>query len=360
MGLLSWLTGKKPADAEPEKPASADPAEAKRDLETFRAMVESRNGAARVDGARALLERWRAGDGEAATILVDRLPALLEDSEPTVRQVALGCVRLMRKPENLEKYASDVLAALADKAAPVRTAAVWAAIRLPGEVGRTQVRALLTAGDEPLRFDAATALAEVGDSAALPVLCEQLREGHRRQEALSSLMSLGDKAALPALVELWESEEEIGDFDRTMLAAALVRFGDERGAAHLAERAGTAADDRPVAVEWAGRLGVRDAIPALLQLVDQEADPARGAALRALGRLKAEGVEELLLRTAQDADLADDLRMDAAEGLAELGTDRALATLRDLSAQQDDVGALCRDLLGEIAAAAAAQAHRDD
>jgi HEAT repeat protein len=172
-------------------------------------------------------------------------------------------------------------------------------------------------------------------------------------------MALGDASALPKLVELWEAESEgddLGEFDRTLLAAALVRFKDARGAAWLAERVGTDGDDRPVAVEWAGRLGVKEAIPALQELAAEEGDPARGAALRALGRLKAEGAEELLLGLAEDAELSDDLRMDAAEGLAELGTEPALAALRDLGNAQDELAAVCRELLGELAAAEAARA----
>ena len=278
MGLLSWLTGKKPAEAgkadeEPEGGRPAPEAErsglAAQDLETLGRALESRNGAARIDASRALLERWRHGDSEAATFLVERLAPLLEDAEPTVRQVALAGVRLMRKPENLAKHASAVLALLADKAGPVRSAAIWAAVKLPGEVARTQVKALLTGADEAHRFEAATALAEIGDPAALPILVDVLHEGYRRQEALSSLMTLGDPAALAPLGALWESEEAegIGQFDRTALAAALARFGDARGAAHLAERAAATGDDRPIAVEWTGRLGVKEAIPALIGLL---------------------------------------------------------------------------------------------
>ena len=374
MGLLSWLSGKKAADADGARDAAAgdsdaaagksapqgeDAAEAAglqaEQLDVLKRAIESRNGAARIDAARALLERWQRGDGEAATLLVDRVPALLEDEEPAARQLGLAAVSLMRKPENLQKHTSAVLALLADKSGAVRTAAVRAAIKLPGDVARAQVRAVLTGTDEPMRFDAATGLAQVQDSAALPALVEALHEGIRRQEALSALMSLGDAAALPPLGELWESDEaeRIGEFDRTMLAAAMARFGDERGAAHLAERAATPGDDRPVAVEWAGRLGVKQAIPALEELSEEEGEPARGAALRALGRLKADGAEARLLKVSNDADLADDLRMDAAEGLAEIGSDAALAALRDLSTAEGELGEVCRDLLAELAAAAA-------
>jgi HEAT repeat protein len=107
-------------------------------------------------------------------------------------------------------------------------------------------------------------------------------------------------------------------------------------------------DDCPIAAEWAGRLGVQQAVPALVDLADAEGDPARGAALRALGRLKAPGAEERLAAILDDAEASPDLRMDAAEGLAELG---ALARLEPLATSDDELGALCRDLLLEAKAA---------
>jgi HEAT repeat protein len=255
---------------------------------------------------------------------------------------------MLRKPENLEKNASGVLALLADPVAQVRTAAVWAALRLPGDTARQQVRALLSSAEEPMRFAAACALSDVQDAAALPELIAALREEHRRQEALSALMSLGDPGALPHIAALFE-EESLGEFDRTLVAAALARFGDARGGAHLVERIEHDSDDRPVAAEWAGRLGVQDAISALTELADEEGDPAQGAAMRALGRLHAPGAEERLLRVAGSEDTAEDLRMDAAEGLAELGTQPALELLKKLAAQEPgELAQLCQELLLEV------------
>lgn len=351
MGLLSWLKGK------PAPEPSAPEPEPLEDLEVLGMALQSSDGAARVDAARALLERWRHGDAHAATALAGQVEALLDDPEPQARVAGLNAVRLMRKPENLEKHTSAVLARLADKASPVRTAAVWTAVKLPGEVARAQVRAVLQANDEPLRFDAATALAQNGDAAGLPQLVAALRDSYRRQEALSAIMSLGDAAALPHLVEMWGADDDegeaIGDFDRTMLAAALARLGDGRGAQHLSERVAVECDDRPVAVEWVGRLGIQDAVPALEALAEQEGDAARGAALRALGRLRAPGAEERLLAMARDAEAADDLRMDAAEGLAEIGSEPALAALRDLGGGEGELAELARELLAEVAAARA-------
>src|SRR5207245_609186 len=79
-------------------------------------------------------------------------------------------------------------------------------------------------------------------------------------------------------------DEGLGEFDRTLVAAAMARFGDERGAAHLVERIEADHDDRPIAAEWAGRLGVQQAADALAELADEEGDPARGAAMRARAR----------------------------------------------------------------------------
>ena len=359
MGLFSSLFGGKkaaePAPEEPEVDAEVDADAAPGvSLDELREALDSREGALRVDASRALLERWRGGDPQAAEVLAPRLADLLDDSEPLVRLAALSGVRLLRKPENLEKCASGTLALLADNAAQVRTTAVWAAIRLPGAAARHQIRALLAATEEPMRFAAACALADVGDAAALPELTAALRDDHRRQEAISALMSLGDAAALPEIGQLFE-EESLGDFDRTLVAAALARFGDARGRAHLVERIESASDDRPIAAEWAGRLGVQDAIAALSELADDEGDPARGAALRALGRLRAPGAEERLLSVAADTEAADDLRMDAAVGLAELGTPAGVDLLRKLAAEPpSELSQLCRELLAEVAANEAA------
>ena len=360
MGFLSSLFGKKAAaqpEAAPEDEVSEETQPGVPTAELAQGLDE-REGAVRVDAARALIERWRTGDGQAAEVIAPRLEELLDDDEALVRLAALSGVRLLRKPENLERCASGVLALLADPVAQVRTAAIWAAIRLPGDAARTQVRALLKSTEEPMRFAAACALSDVRDAAALPELQEALRDGHRRQEALSAIMSLGDAAALPAIGALFE-DEGLGEFDRTLVAAALARFGDERGALHLTERISSESDDRPIAAEWAGRLGVQQAVPALSELADAEGDLARGAAMRALGRLRAPGAEERLLNLAGDADEAEDLRMDAAEGLAELGTPPALELLKSIAdGEPDDLSKLCKELLAEIALnqAAAAQA----
>jgi HEAT repeat protein len=346
MGLFSSLFGSKPREAEPsEESAPGVP------LDELGSDLGSHDGGLRVDAVRALIERWRAGDLQAAEIIAPRLPEFLGDSEPLARIAALSGVRLLRKPENLEKCASGTMALLADAVPQVRTAAVWASLRLPGDSARTQVRKLLDSTEETMRFAAACALSDVGDSAALSELTIALHDDHRRQEALSALMSLGDAAALPEIARLFE-DESLGEFDRTLVAAAMARFGDARGGAHLVERIEKSGDDRPIAAEWAGRLGVQDAVAALNELAELVDDPARGAAMRALGRLRAPGAEERLLEVAGSDDFADDLRMDAAEGLAELDTPKALELLKKLAEDDSsELSQLCRELLAEVAAA---------
>lgn len=346
MGLFSSIFGKKAPEAAPppeEEPFAAD---------DLRAALEDGDGAARVDAARELLDRWRNGDLAAAEVLAPRLADLLGDAEPLVRIAALQGVRMLRKPENLAACESGVIALLADPVPQVRAAAVWAAIRIPGDAARTQVRAALQSEEETMRFSAACALADVHDSAALPELTAALRDDHRRQEALSALMSLGDAGALPEIARLSE-DESLGEFDRTLTAAAMARFGDAQGGAHLVSRIEAGADDTPIAAEWAGRLGVQDAVGALTQLAETDGDPAQGAAIRALGRLRAEGAEARLLGLAGDPHAPEDLRMDAAEGLAELGTEPALELLRKLAAgDPSELTQLCQELLVEVQAGA--------
>jgi HEAT repeat protein len=377
MGLLSWLTGSKNKESDSASAPDADAAGSASDpagatavagaiesgstaqddestpgipLESLRDALSSRDGARRVDAARALLERWRSGDGGAAQALAPQLDQLLQDGEPQVRVTALSATRLLRKPENQEKVTPHVVALLADDAAQVRTAAIWAAAKLPGQVARTQVKAVLSSEEEPMRFAAACALADLKDSSSLAVLTASLDEEFRRQEALSALLALGDKDALPAVAALFE-EERLGQFDRTLTAAVLARLGDPRGEAHLIERIDESGDDRPIAAEWAGRLGLQGAAEALTALAQEEGDPARGAALRALGRLKAPGAAVRLLELAGDPQQAEDLRMDAAEGLAELGSAEATSLLEKLARSTDaELAQLCKELLAELAA----------
>jgi HEAT repeat protein len=199
-----------------------------------------------------------------------------------------------------------------------------------------------------MRFAAACALSDAQDASALPELVAALKQDHRRQEALSALMSLGDAAAAGPVGALFD-DESLGEFDRTLVAATLARFGDARGAEHLVARLEESGDDRPVAAEWAGRLGVHAAVPALTELAEAEGDPARGAAIRALGRLKAPGAEERLLALLRSTEEAEDLRMDAAEGLAELGTPQAIEALQGVGGEaSSELSGLCQELLLEI------------
>ena len=85
-------------------------------------------------------------------------------------------------------------------------------------------------------------------------------------------------------------------------------------------------------------------------LAEDDGDPGQGAAIRALGRLKAPGAEERLLRIAGDDQAPEDLRMDAAEGLAELQTPAALELLQKLaSAETSELSQVCQELLLELA-----------
>jgi HEAT repeat protein len=68
-----------------------------------------------------------------------------------------------------------------------------------------------------------------------------------------------------------------------------------------------------------------------------------------LGRLGATGAEERLLAIATSAEEPEDLRMDAAEGLAEIGSPAAIAVLRGLADEPGDLGPLSKELLAEIA-----------
>ena len=51
--------------------------------------------------------------------------------------------------------------------------------------------------------------------------------------------------------------------------------------------------------------------------------------------------------------------MDAAEGLAELGTPQAMEALETLSREEGELGSLCRELVAEVAESRRSQERKD-
>jgi len=238
---------------------------------------------------------------------------LLADPDADVRRAGTALLALAGgSPDALRERLTP---ALADPSAVVRLEAVGQL----ADVGSQELRpALATALADAaflVRFEAARGLAALRHPAGLEVLVEGLDQGPLRFRAIGALAQLADPRALPPLQRLFR-RWLLDPFDRTQAAGALALLGDADGRGHLLARLeARRALDRPLAVELCGEARVPEAEEMLLGLLKDESDPARGAAARALGRLRSERASPLLEQLLEDPSAPEETRLDAAEGL---------------------------------------------
>ncbi len=343
MGLFSKLFGgnaSKPEDSVSEMDVSVSVAE-------LSAALESSNGGLRIDALAMLSERAReSGDAEAIEAIAAHWPKLLTDSEELVRQRALSLTAIVPASADRE---SALLPLLDDSVAAVRTAAVWAVARASKSPSPILVAHLHDPSPQT-RFAVAAALAQLGDSSGFEELALALDEPAARLEALQALGNLGDARALAPLTALFE-RTMLDEMDRVQCAGALARLGDSAGKEHLLRALEENGESAPFAAGWAGDLGILEAVPLLEALADEVESPARGASLHALGALRAPGAEARLLRVLSSDDGEESAaRLDAAEGLALIGTPTARSALEEAAGrtQDDEVRAGLEDILSEL------------
>ena len=190
-----------------------------------------------------------------------------------------------------------------------------------------------------IRFAAAAWLLEDEppvDPALRDACFEVLREGvgfdDTRYEALTGLHRLGDARALEPAREVF-GRFFVSGFERVAAAGILAQQGEASGLTFLLEKAGQRRGlERGLAIELLGELGAREAAEVLKRAALSPKDAFRGAAARNLGVLGCEGAFETLsgILSAPDdgAAASDDVKADAAEGLAALGTPEAERALR--------------------------------
>ncbi len=262
---------------------------------------------------------------------VDALCDLAADVSPDVRlEFAPAVVRLLADPQSEAKCGGLALAAMVlppEEAEallirhvtdPDSRLRVEATGRLADLARQTSRGALAQAMRDELftvRFEAARGMAALKHSAGLEVLVEALDDADLRFRAVSAMAELGDKEALPALRRVF-ARWFLPVFDRTQVAAALVKLGDEAGADHLFKRAARKwSVDRAMAIELLGEVKARGARERLEQILGSPADLARGAAARGLGRLGDVAALPALEAVLRERDASDDLKLDVAEGL---------------------------------------------
>jgi HEAT repeat protein len=265
----------------------------------------------RREAAAHLLEAARSSEAPEAWEAPAR--TLLADGDAEVRRVGVALLAL--PPGTPEALAERLSTALGDSASSVRLEAVGQlADRASAELRPVLAHAL---GDAAflVRFEAARGLAAIHHAAGLDVLAEGLDHPGLRFRAIGALAELGDARALAPLRRLF-SRWLLDAFERTHAAGALALFGDAEGRAHLLARLKRrGALDRPLAAELCGEAHVQEAEEALLAVLADAEDTARGAAARALGRLGSTRAGDVLERLVADAGVAEEMRLDAVEGL---------------------------------------------
>lgn len=221
-----------------------------------------------------------------------RASVLVGDPDPQVRAEACASLALIAPidDEDRDRRVQSLLTALRDPEAGVRQEAAAALGDLPLlgasiDVARDPLAALLEDANLGVRFEAAFALARIGDSRARTVLEGALRNGGQRMDAMEGLRRLGDPEAIPALrrqVERWLLPWS----DRLTGLATLIALGERQLEPELMKSLRSRrAEVRIHAAVWCGRLGIAAARPTLEALASAKDELAADAAADALAQL---------------------------------------------------------------------------
>jgi HEAT repeat protein len=277
----------------------------------LRALAQPGPPSVRREAAAKLLEEARASEAQDSWEATAQ--SLLKDADAEVRRAGVAILALLPVPP--EEMVRRLAAGLEDASPSVRLEAVG---QLADAASAALRPILAMALEDPafvVRFEAARGLAAIHHPAGLDVLAEGLDNPSLRFRAIGALAELGDARALVPLRRLF-GRWLLNAFERTQTAGALALFGDDEGAQYLLSRLKRrGALDRPLAAELCGEARVIAAEDALLAILANAGDTARGAAARALGRLGSARAVPVLEGLLRDGAVAEETRLDVAEGL---------------------------------------------
>lgn len=260
---------------------------------------------------RALRRAARETEGETFWGAIEAITATLRPRERR---------ELARALENSRHLVAERDALRRDDAPVRRELAAKRLGLLPAARSRRLLRHVLVRGPEPLRFTAARALASHHDLAALGWLLDHPDSlSTRPVRALSGLLrAFGPRGRALQLAALERGGLPLV-FDVAVLdALGVTRCRSARGAIESRLRA-PELDVRVAAARALGRLGMGEAIPALMLALADEAWPVRAQSACALGRLRAAPAVELLAQRVTDP--AWWVRHHAAYALVNLGSE---------------------------------------
>lgn len=175
---------------------------------------------------------------------------------------------------------------------------------------------LLQDKNYPVRLEAAIALAELHDGAALETLLQAISLKTFRLDAMRALGTLGDKRAVQPLLQML-SRWLLPWADRMQAAAALCALEESAGATYLSSKLSSRRSaERAAAIHFLGESRHPEGRPLLTGILSNRLDPMRDVAARALGLLRDPAAREALRRALDGADA--ELTHDIEEALAKL------------------------------------------
>jgi HEAT repeat protein len=220
-----------------------------------------------------------------------------------------------------------------------------------GKIGGRQAvnslfEALKDSRDAPVRWEAAYALAEIGEPAVEPLI-EALRHGGARRRAARALAKIGKPAVEPLAKALSDKDR----FARRKAAQALGEIGDRRAVEPLIRALN---DSDEIARRWAaralGEIGDRRAVEPLIEALSDSDGGVRRWAVLALAEIK-ERIEERetiepLIETLKTKDIH--IRRRAAQALAKVGEPAIEFLIKALSGGDELVRRRAAWALGEL------------
>lgn len=236
------------------------------------------------------------------------IAAVIESSRsPSLRAAGAEALGQIHEP----RAAGALRKLLHDPDPRVRRAAAGALVKMPDPANLEPLIVVLADSDSDVVLHAAAALGELGEREAAPALLRLLdsRDASLRLAALESLTKLEDRRAVKPLLELAHSADEK---IQLRALAALKRAKDRR------------------------------AVPAMLQFLDDANPVVRQRAIDVLGALGDAEVAELLESILRN-DRSEEVRAAAARALGEIADPVSVGVL--LEALRDEFTVRCRAIL---------------